>query len=501
MQVDAHRDLYRALVARDARFDGRFFVGVTTTGVYCRPICPARTPRADRCKFFTRPAEAEQAGFRACFRCRPELAPGSAPVDSVPRLVASALARIDAGALNEGSVDDLAASLGVTARHLRRTMESVLSVSPLDVAQTRRLALAKQLLHETTLPITDVAFAAGFSSLRRFQAAFTARFGAPAKAVRQRHGEGTTTDEVTLRLECRAPFDWEELLGFLGPRAIPGVERIEEGTYARAVALRGPADARVEGVIRARRAADRLKGPGIDLSITSSLLPVLSVVVPRVRALFDLDAHPAEIARVLGADRLLRPSVEATPGLRVPGAFDGFELAVRAILGQQVSVRGATTLAHRLVAKLGEPLVHHAGWSTFPSPEKIVRAGVGEIRAIGMPEKRAAAIVGLANAVATSRIRLDPSADVHAVIAALEALPGLGPWTSHYVAMRALRSPDAFPSGDLVVRRMLDATTSKHAEARAAPWSPWRAYAVLHLWSLAARTAASREAAPRKASA
>jgi AraC family transcriptional regulator of adaptative response / DNA-3-methyladenine glycosylase II len=488
MQTDAHRDLYRALVARDARFDGRFFVGVSTTGVYCRPICPARTPRADRCRFFTRPAEAEQAGFRACFRCRPELAPGSAPVDSVPRLVATALARIDAGFLNEGSVDELAASLGVTARHLRRTMESVLAVSPIDVAQTRRLALAKQLLQDTALPITEVAYASGFASLRRFQAAFAERFGAAPTVVRRKHASASSTDDVVIRLECRAPFDWGQLLGFLGPRAIPGVERIEEGVYARAVALRSHG---VEGMICATRAPDRLKGPGIELSLTTSLLPALSVIVPRVRALFDLDAHPTEISRVLGADPLLAPSVTAIPGLRVAGAFDGFELAVRAILGQQVSVRGATTLAHRLVERLGEPLKKHPRWSAFPTPEKIARAGASAIREIGMPTNRAAAIVGLADAVAAGKLRLDPSADVPATVAALEELPGVGPWTAQYIAMRALRSPDAFPSGDLVVQRMLDAKTSKKAEARAAPWSPWRAYAVLHLWSLASRKALS----------
>ncbi|MFO0616902.1 MAG: AlkA N-terminal domain-containing protein [Polyangiaceae bacterium] len=488
MQTDAHRDLYRALVARDARFDGRFFVGVSTTGVYCRPICPARTPREDRCRFFARPAEAEQAGFRACFRCRPELAPGSAPVDSVPRLVASALARIEAGCLNEGSVEDLAASLGVTARHLRRTMESVLSVSPIDVAQTKRLALAKQLLQDTALPITEIAYASGFASLRRFQAAFAERFGAAPTAVRRKHASGASTDDVVIRLECRAPFDWDGLLAFLGPRAIPGVERIADGAYTRAVALRAHG---VEGLVRATRAADRLKGPAIELSIGASLLPALSGIVPRVRALFDLDAHPTEIARVLAADPLLAPSVAANPGLRVPGAFDGFELAVRAILGQQVSVRGATTLAHRLVERLGEPLRRDPAWSAFPSPERIARAGASVIREIGMPMNRAAAIVGLADAVATGKVRLDPSADVPATVGALEALPGLGPWTAQYVAMRALRSPDAFPSGDLVVQRMLDAKTPKKAEARAASWSPWRAYAVLHLWSLAARKALS----------
>lgn len=493
MHLEAHRDLYRALVARDARFDGRFFVGVSTTGVYCRPICPARTPRADRCEFFTRPAEAEQAGFRACFRCRPELAPGSAPVDSVPRLVALALARIDAGFLNEASVDELAASLGVTSRHLRRTMESVLSVSPIDVAQTRRLALAKQLLQDTSLPITEVAFASGFASLRRFQAAFAERFGAAPTTVRRKHAPPTATDGVTLRLECRAPFDWDGLLTFLGPRAIPGIERVEDGVYTRAVSLRAPlGGAGAQGLVVARRAPDataasKKRTAAIALSVDASLLPALSVIVPRVRALFDLDAHPTEIAHVLGADPLLKGSVERRPGLRVAGAFDGFELAVRAILGQQVSVRGATTLAHRLVDRLGAPLAKHPGWFTFPSADRIAGAGVTVIREIGMPEKRAAAIIGLARAVAEGALRLDPSADVPATIAALEALPGLGPWTAQYVAMRALRAPDAFPSGDLVVLRMLDAKTPRQAEARAAAWSPWRAYSVLHLWSLASR--------------
>jgi len=469
LAIDAET-CYRALVARDARFDGRFFVAVETTGIYCRPVCTARTARRDRCSFFGTAAEAERAGFRACFRCRPELAPGHAPVDSVPRLVSAAIAHIDAGYLNDRSVEDLAGELGVAARHLRRAVHAVLGVSPGELARTRRLALAKQLLHDTDLDITEIALASGFGSLRRFHAAFRTTFGMPPTAMRRATGARAAAG-LTLRLGYRRPFDWTRLLGFLATRAVPGVEDVDvaAGVYRREVRL-----GELAGALTVR---DDAAKACLRVELGSSLAGGAMAIAARLRALFDLDAHPLEIADALGADRRLAAAVRAHPGLRVPGAFDGFEVAVRAILGQQVSVRAASTLAGRLVAR-------HGG--AFPAPQALAAAPIGDVAAIGMPATRAAALIALGAATARGELRLDRAADPAATTAALEALPGVGPWTAQYVAMRALAWPDAFPAGDLVVRKALGGLTAREADRRAEPWRPWRAYAVLHLWTASA---------------
>jgi AraC family transcriptional regulator of adaptative response / DNA-3-methyladenine glycosylase II len=471
---------YDALCARDRRFDGVFFVGVTTTGIYCRPVCPARTPGRGRCEFFRRPAEAERAGFRACFRCRPELAPGRAAVDSVSRLAAAALARIDAGELNDGSVDGLAGRLGVSARHLRRALEAELGATPIELAQTRRLALAKQLLQDTALPPAEVAFAAGFASVRRFNALVQERFGRPPSALRREAGEVAGGDAIDLRLDYRPPLDWPALLGFLRGRAVAGVEHVaDDGGYTRAVALGDRL-----GWLRVEPDPAR---PALRVRVSLSLAPHLMPIVARLRGLFDLDAHPEAIAAHLRREPVLRDSIAARPGLRVPGAFDGFELAARAVLGQQVSVRAATTLCARLVARFGRPVPKLLPGLTavFPAPAVLAGAAIADVRAIGLPEQRARTLVALAGAVAEGRLDLSLGADPERAVAALEALPGIGPWTAQYVAMRALRWPDAFPGGDLVVRRALDVTTTRAAEARTAAWRPWRAYGVLHLWSSA----------------
>ncbi|MFO0748448.1 MAG: AlkA N-terminal domain-containing protein [Myxococcota bacterium] len=462
---------YRALTARDRRFDGVFFVGVATTGVYCRPICPARTPRADRCTYFARPAEAEQAGFRACFRCRPEVAPGRADVVAIPRLVRRALALIDAGAMNEGSADALAERLGVTSRHLRRALTDELGVTPVELAQTRRLALAKQLLQDSALPLVDVAFAAGFASVRRFNALFRARFGRPPSEVRRQHadGDGATAAVLPLRLDYRPPLDWDALLAFLAARALPGLETIEPaaagepGVYRRVVTIGD-----VSGAITVRpdpaRPALRAE---LDLALARHAMPIAA----RLRRLFDLDAQPDHVRDVLAADPMMAPRVARRPGLRVPGAFDGFEMAVRAVLGQQVSVRAATTFAARLVARFGPPRA-----------DAMAALSVDELRGIGLTGARAATLLGLARAVASGAIDLE-AADPEAVVAALEALPGIGPWTAQYIAMRAVHWPDAFPAGDLGVRKALGMPPPREVLALAEAWRPWRAYAVMHLWS------------------
>jgi AraC family transcriptional regulator of adaptative response / DNA-3-methyladenine glycosylase II len=466
---------YRALAARDARFDGAFYVGVSTTGIYCRPICVARTPGRDRCSFYRTAAEAEQAGYRACFRCRPELAPGRAPLDAVPRLAARAVARIEEGALNEGTLDDLAGQLGVSGRQLRRAVEAELGVAPVALAQTRRLALAKQLLQDTRLPLIDVALASGFGSVRRFNALFLVRFGRPPSALRRegaagggRNGGGAAADGragVSLRLDFREPYDWDGLLAFFAARAVPGVERVERGTYARAVRV-----GERTGTLEVRR-----DGRSLRVDISLSLTPVLMKVVARLRAQFDLDADPHAIGAALRQEKRLARLVARRPGLRVPGAFDPFEATVRAVLGQQVSVSGATTLAGRLATRFGDgDPTFGAGLShTFPQAAALAARSVDELAAIGLPRARAATLGAVAAAFA------------HGVQSAedLRGLPGVGPWTLSYVGMRAFRDPDAFPASDLGVRKALGGAGPRDAEALVERARPFRAYAALHLWS------------------
>jgi AraC family transcriptional regulator of adaptative response / DNA-3-methyladenine glycosylase II len=468
---------YRALAARDPRFDGLFFVGVRTTGVYCRPVCPARTPGRDRVVFFARGAEAEHEGYRACFRCRPELAPGRASVDATTRLADLAWARVEAGFLNEGSVDELAHELGVTPRHLSRVLRAALGVSPVQLAQSRRLALAKQLLQDTSLPLTQVAFAAGFGSVRRFNALFQRRFGRPPSSLRRAHGEAATGAGLSLRLDYRPPLDWRAMLDFLRPRCIPGVERVEGDSYARTVILgvhRGTVVVRPDP-----------HHPALRAEASTSLAPVTLPLVARLRALFDLDAQPAEVDGALSRDRELRPLIRARPGVRLPGAFDGFEVAVRVILGQQVTVKGASTLAGRLARAVGEVLETGEAGLDRAMPRAAVLAATepGTLaRAVGLPLARATAVTSLARAVSAGGLRLDRHAPVEATLARLRELPGFGDWTTQVVALRALGWPDAFPAGDLALRQRLGAGSVRELVARADSWRPWRAYATVRLW-------------------
>ena len=466
---------YAALLTRDPRFDGVFFVGVSTTGIYCRPICPARTPGRTRCTFYATPAQAEAAGFRACFRCRPELAPGNAEVDAVDALVQAATRRISEGALNEASVDDLAAELGVTARHLRRATEARLGVSPVALAQTRRLALAKQLLQDTALPLTEIAFAAGFGSVRRFNAAFIETMGKAPSLLRRAHVvEAPPTEALELRLDYRPPYAWTEILAFLRVRAVPGVERVDGDRYRRNVRL-----GEHRGAVSVRHAEKR---DALVLSVAPSLLPALMPLVAHVRRMFDLDARPDVIAKVLGADPALAPLVRARPGLRLPGAIDPFEASVRALLGQQVSVAAATTLAGRFAAAFGQPFAGGDGLErVFPTAAEVARLSPDAIAKIGLPGARAAALHGFARAIANGSSSPPPSERSPFVERAV-ALPGIGPWTAHYLAMRALHLPDAFPASDLGIKKALSATP-RAAEERAAAWRPFRSYAVMHLWT------------------
>ena len=475
MQLDPDH-CYVSLNARDSRFDGLFYVGVTSTGIYCRPICPTRVPRRDNCRFFANAASAEREGFRPCLRCRPELAPGGAPMDAVGRLAGLAVARIDAGALNEGSFDQLAADLGISGRQLRRAVERHYGVAPVELAQTRRLLLAKQLLTETQIKIADVAFASGFSSLRRFNHLFQSRYRLSPGALRRSQSPAAATDSVTLKLAYRPPLDWDRLLGFLVGRGAAGVEAAEGRRYLRAVRIGACA-----GWIAVEPAQ---KEAALRAEVSLGLLPVLTPLLARLRRLFDLDANPQAIDQHLMADPQLRERVERRPGLRVPGAFDGFELALRAVLGQQVSVKAATTIFGRFARAYGEPLAtpFAAVTSTGPRPALIAAADEGEIAGLGMPGARARTVLGLARAVSEGRLRLEPGVDPERVVAALREVPGIGDWTAQYVAMRALRDPDAFPASDLGIYRALGVSRPRDAIAAAEGWRPWRAYAVLHLW-------------------
>ncbi|MGE5145141.1 MAG: AlkA N-terminal domain-containing protein [Candidatus Eiseniibacteriota bacterium] len=493
MDMD-HDACYRALATRDARFDGRLFVGVKTTGIYCRPICPARTPKRENVLFYPTAAAAQEAGFRPCLRCRPETSPDLGAWRGTSNTVSRALALIEAGALDASDVAALADRLGVGERQLRRLFHQHLGASPIAVAQTRRVLLAKQLIHETRLPMTEVALAAGFGSVRRFNETFQQLFGRPPRALRR----GKATDEaaavagaVTLRLAYRPPYDWDAMLAFLAARAIPGVEAVERGRYARTIAL---GDGR--GVLTVEPAG----GTRLAVTVRFPQLGALPTIIARVRRVFDLAADPVAIGAHLAQDPTLASLVTARPGLRVPGAWDGFELAVRAVLGQQITVAAATGLAGRLVRTHGETLpgpdrTIDGLTHVFPTPTALVGR---DLAALGMPRARAAALSSLAAAAAADPMIFGPRASLEEAIARLRALAGIGEWTAQYIAMRELREPDAFPAADIGLLRAMagaDGRRPTPAEllARAQRWRPWRAYAALHLWAAEAKPSSDRE--------
>jgi AraC family transcriptional regulator of adaptative response / DNA-3-methyladenine glycosylase II len=472
MELDA--DIcYRALVARDPRFDGRFFVAVSTTGIYCRPICPARTPHRDHVTFYRTAAAAQEAGYRPCLRCRPETAPNIGAWRGTSNTVSRALALIESGALDDGDVEALAGRLGVGDRQLRRLFQEHIGASPLAVARTRRILLAKQLIHETGLPMTEVALAAGFGSTRRFNDTFQHLFGRPPSALRRR-GAGRDGSALELTLAYKPPYDWDAIIGFLAARAIPGVELVTPTLYRRTFDG-GSIAVSHEPARRRLRAAVRIDDVG-----------ALSRILPRVRRVFDLDADPEAIAAHLAADPALAPMVAKRPGLRLPGAWDGFEMAVRATIGQQITIAGARHLLGKLVAAHGERIDGGDEGLThvFPAPDRLVDA---EIAALGMPGARGRAISNMARAALADWTLFERAVSLDAAIEKLCAVPGIGDWTAHYIAIRALRETDAFPSSDIGLIRALAENgvrpSAKTVLARAEAWRPWRAYAAQHLWT------------------
>jgi AraC family transcriptional regulator, regulatory protein of adaptative response / DNA-3-methyladenine glycosylase II len=491
---------YRALLTRDARFDGRFYVAVRTTGIYCRPICPARAPKLENIVFVPSAAAAQAAGFRPCLRCRPETSPDIAAWHGTSTTVSRAVALIAAGALNDNSVDGLATRLGMGERQLRRLFQKHLGASPNAIAQTRRSLFAKQLLTDTRLSMTEVALASGFGSVRRFNDTFQKLYGRAPRTLR-RDGAMTQTpaSAVTLTLAYRPPFDWPAIVGFLTMRAIPGVEEVRPDRYSRTISLGD-----VHGTIVVRQADPRHNPHALLATIRYPDVTALPAIVDRIRRIFDLGADPTIIAEHLSADRDLAPLVARRPGLRVPGAWDGFELAVRGILGQQITVAAATRLAGKLVAACGAPLPPSDDPDApdlrfvFPAPDRL--AGCNLAATLGMPGARAAAILAMAATVTANSRLFEPGHTLEEGVSRLRALPGIGEWTAQYIAMRALREPDAFPAADIGLLRALANERGRPTPAellrRAEAWRPWRAYAALHLWTSDASLPGSAPVSP-----
>ncbi|HZY20182.1 MAG TPA: AlkA N-terminal domain-containing protein [Ramlibacter sp.] len=482
---------YLALKARDARFDGSFFTGVTSTGIYCRPVCRVRTPKRENCRFFGLAAQAERAGFRPCLRCRPELAP-HAPrwsiqdaSDLLAQQAAALLDEPEAWADGGPSVELLARRLGVSDRHVRRLFEARFGVSPLQYLQTRRLLTAKQLLADTDLPVTQVALISGFASVRRFNAAFLQHYGLSPSRLRRDGGSGSGVAAV--RLGYRPPYDVGAMLAFFRTRVVTGVEWVGPGVLRRTLSVTSAGRAHA-GWLEAAFDEPRHQ---VVLRVGDALRPVLPLVIRRLRAALDLDADPLAIGAVL------HESFPGTDGLRVPGTLSGHELAVRAVLGQQITVAAARTLTQRLVDRFGEPI--ETPWPElrriFPTPEVLAAAGADALGQLGIVRQRQAAIVAIARAVADGRLQLHPGADLPSTVALLQSLPGIGDWTAQYIAMRALRWPDAFPAGDVALHKALGVQQSRQpareAEAASQAWKPWRSYAVIRAWARLALTTSS----------
>jgi AraC family transcriptional regulator of adaptative response / DNA-3-methyladenine glycosylase II len=464
---------YRAFLAHDRRFDGWFFMGVSSTGIYCRPVCPVRAPQAKNCSFYSHAAAAERAGFRPCLRCRPELAPGNSVQDASSRLAQAAARLIEEGFLNGKTLPALAERVGVTERHLRRIFETEFGVSLTEFTQTQRLLIAKRLLTETHLSMGDLALAAGFGSVRRFNDLFRTRYG--LNPLRLRKTSSTApSDILKFELGYRPPYAWDGVLAFLAHRCIAGVETVDHDSYARAIALEH-AGQPLHGWIRVTHAPLR---HALIVSMPTALQSVVAQVLGRVRRIFDTGCQPDLIDRHLGE------LATAMPGMRVPGAFDGFEIAVRAIVGQQISVANARGVLGRIAQHYGKPVANAPEGlrNTFPTAHAIAALAPETLAALGIIRLRAEAIGALAQAVSSGRIVLEPLVPLEDTLAALRSIRGIGEWTLQYIAMRALGWPNAFPQGDAVLKKHLGYTDARKLNDHAEQWAPWRAYATVHLW-------------------
>lgn len=480
----SNNEIYeRARLSRDARFDGQFFIGVRTTGIYCRPICPANAPKSENVTFYRTAAAAGEAGFRPCLRCRPECAPGTPAWAGTSTTVRRGLRLIAEGALDDGDLESLADRLGVTSRHLRRLFSKHLGASPLAVAHTQRLHFAKSLIDQTTLSMRDISVASGFGSVRRFNDTFKKTYGRAPRDLRRRRTAAVKAGALTVQLPYRTPFDWQKQLNFFAARATPGVEAVQARRYLRTIAI-----GNTHGIVDVHDA-----GGHLSLSLHGVGTNALFSIVQRARSLFDLDASTDDIARVLSCDPVLKRLLKKNPGVRVPGAWDGFELTVRAVLGQQVSVSAATTLAGRIADRYGERIdvsvdgLEDAPTRLFPTAAKLQRA---RLESLGIIGSRARTIRSVARAVLNGTLDFDTAQAPDRFCESLQAIKGIGDWTAEYVAMRALKNPDAFPASDLGLLRVFDGPGRERMKpgelaARAEAWRPWRAYAALLLWGSA----------------
>jgi AraC family transcriptional regulator of adaptative response / DNA-3-methyladenine glycosylase II len=473
----------RARLSRDTRFDGRFFVAVKTTGIYCRPICPANPPKSENVSFYPTAAAASEAGFRPCLRCRPECAPGTPAWSGTSTTVQRGLRLIAEGALDDSDVERLSERLGVTSRHLRRLFTKHVGASPLAVAHTQRLHFAKRLIDQTSLSMQEISAAAGFGSVRRFNDTFRRTYDRTPSELRRGREAIDSSNVLSVQLPYRSPYNWRQLLDFLSGRATPSVELVTDDRYLRTIKVGNAC-----GVIDVNDAGGFLR-----LALHGIGTEALFAAVQRARGMFDLDAPVDEISKTLSHDPELRQWLKAQQGLRVPGAWDGFELTVRAVLGQQVSVKAATTFAGRIAARYGDPVeVSVAGISSppnrlFPEPAKLVRA---RLENLGIIRSRAQTIRNVARAVADGILSFDAAQSLDEIHASLKSIKGIGEWTAEYVAMRALKNPDAFPAADLGLLRAFDSPDGERLrpaelKSRAENWRPWRAYAALLIWSSA----------------
>jgi AraC family transcriptional regulator, regulatory protein of adaptative response / DNA-3-methyladenine glycosylase II len=480
---------YQAMQTRDARFDGRFFVGVASTKIYCRPVCRVRVPLQRNCTFYPTAAAAEYAGFRPCLKCRPELAPGSSMMDGACIRARAAAQHIDAGAGTEVNLEQIALRIGVTSRHLRRIFMAEFGVTPISYLQTHRLLLSKRLLTDTNMPITEVAYASGFRSLRRMHTLYARRYRFSPSRVRAAAGarKYDEAEAFEFTLAYRPPYQWQELLQFMATRAIHGVEAVIDNTYIRTLCLhiRDRKTQKLREAMDWVSVCDCPERSHLRVRVGPGLAPVIPQVLAIVRRVFDVAADPVKIAESLGT------LAAGNLGLRLPGAWDGVELAVRAILGQQVTVRAARTIATRMVQKFGQQIALASTIGAhfthrFPTAEQLAQADVADVAQLGMPTARAQAVRDLASAVAAGRIDLSATADVEPLVSQLRAIKGIGPWTAQYIAMRALSWPDAWLPRDVALLNVLGLPNTpsgeREAQAQAELWRPWRSYAVIHLW-------------------